>query len=166
MTKLNFKNTVEGSLLEGFYPKGWDLDQIDRCCELGLNGIISRADFWNDEFHPEPVTNLETMEQRMGEEIARVIMESRARNEQLAIILPVGPMGMYKYVVDILKNNNVSADHVTTFNMDEWSDRNGNTMPADQDGGFEKAMKQALFEPLGSLTVPTTQRNFATKTPI
>ena len=163
MTKLNFLNTVKGSLLEGFYPRGWDLENIDRCCDLGLNGITQRADFWDPNFHPEPVDDLETMERRMGEEIARVIIDARKNSEELAIILPVGPMGMYKYVIDILKSENISADHVTTFNMDEWSDKDGNTMPPDQDGGFEKAMNEALFEPLGELTVPKEQRNFATK---
>jgi glucosamine-6-phosphate deaminase len=52
---------------------------------------------------------------------------------------------------------------VTTFNMDEWSDAKGNTMPGDQPGGFEHAMGEALFKPLGKLTVPQGQRNFATK---
>lgn len=163
MAKLDFANTVKGSLLEGFYPTGWDYQKIDQCCDLGLEGVTKRASFWHDEFAPEPVASLQKMEQRMGEEIAQVIMDTRTNNQQLAIILPVGPMGMYKYVVDMLTSNQVSADHMTTFNMDEWSDRDGNTMPPDQDGGFEKAMNEALFEPLGNLTVPKAQRNFATK---
>ena len=47
--------------------------------------------------------------------------------------------------------------------MDEWSDAKGNTMPGDQPGGFEHAMSEALFGPLGKLTVPPDQRNFATR---
>jgi len=43
------------------------------------------------------------------------------------------------------------------------ADRSGNTMPGDQPGGFEKAMTDALFGPLGKLAVPEAQRNFATK---
>ncbi len=163
MATLNFMNTVKGSLLEGFYPTGWDYEKIDACCDLGLEGVTQRASFWHPDFAPEPVDNLETMERRMGEEIARVIIEARQASKPLAIILPVGPMGMYKHVVGILRRENISADHVTTFNMDEWSDKHGNTMPGDQAGGFELAMKEAFFEPLGELTVPASQRNFATK---
>ena len=163
MATLNFMNTVKGSLLEGFYPTGWDYEKIDACCDLGLEGVTQRASFWHPDFVPEPVDNLETMERRMGEEIARVIIEARQASKPLAIILPVGPMGMYKHVVGILRRENISADHVTTFNMDEWSDKHGNTMPGDQAGGFELAMKEAFFEPLGELTVPASQRNFATK---
>jgi glucosamine-6-phosphate deaminase len=47
--------------------------------------------------------------------------------------------------------------------MDEWADAKGNAMPGDQPGGFEYAMTQAFFGPLGKLTVPEAQRNFATK---
>jgi glucosamine-6-phosphate deaminase len=72
-------------------------------------------------------------------------------------------MGMYKTVVERLKKSGTSCDHVTTFNMDEWSDKAGNTMPGDQAGGFEHAMVEALFEPLGKLSVPKDQRNFAVK---
>lgn len=118
---------------------------------------------WNQNFSPIPVNDLTAMERKMGEEIAAQIIETKNDNKELAIILPVGPMGMYKYVVDKLKETNTSADHVTTFNMDEWSDREGDTMPSDQDGSFEGAMGEALFDPLDNLTVPTTQRNFATK---
>ena len=47
--------------------------------------------------------------------------------------------------------------------MDEWSDRQGVTMPGNQPGGFEHAMTEALFGPLGKLSVPKAQRNFATR---
>ncbi len=163
MTKLDFRSTVKDSLLEGFYPSGWDLEKIDRCCDLGLEKLITPGDHWHPSFTPTPVDNLQEMEQRMGTEIANQIIETRKASQELAIILPVGPMGMYKYVVEILMSEKVSASHVTTFNMDEWSNKNGDTMPPDQDGSFEGAMKEALFDPLQDLTVPEDQRNFATK---
>lgn len=163
MNELNFINTVKGSLLEGFYPKGWDLEKIDTCCEMGLEGVLQPGSHWDKDFTPEAVDSLAEMELRMGQEIAREIIETHHRGQELAIILPVGPMGMYAHVVKALKDNNVSASHVTTFNMDEWSNQAGDTMPSDQVGGFERAMNEALFEPLGELTVPPEQRNFATK---
>lgn len=163
MEKLNFLNTVKGSLLEGFYPLGWDFEKIDRCCDLGLEKLLKPSSYWNQGFTPTPVSSLEEMEKRMGEEIAAQIIETSNNSQELAIILPVGPMGMYKYVVEQLKKNRVSAGHVTTFNMDEWSNKEGDTMPSDQSGSFEGAMNEALFHPLGDLTVPLNQRNFATK---
>jgi glucosamine-6-phosphate deaminase len=160
---LNFLNTVKGSLLEGFYPAGWDLRRIDRCCTLGLNALTKRRREWHAQFKPVAVKDVAEMDRRMGDAIADQIEQTRRRKQKLAIILPVGPMGMYKQVLQRIKASRTPCDHVTTFNMDEWSDARGNTMPGDQVGGFEHAMIDALFGPLGKLTVPAGQRNFATK---
>jgi glucosamine-6-phosphate deaminase len=99
----------------------------------------------------------------MGDDIADVIEQTRRAGRKLAIILPVGPVVMYKQVVRRLRLSATRCDHVTTFNMDEWSDKNGNSMPGNQPGGFEYTMGQCLFNLLGKLTVPREQRNFATK---
>lgn len=82
----------------------------------------------------------------------------------LAFILPVGPMGMYRWAVYFLNEWGVPCDHVHGFNMDEWADAQGNTLPGDQPGGFQNAMEQAFYGPLGTRTVPVKQRHFALKT--
>jgi glucosamine-6-phosphate deaminase len=158
---INMLTTIRGSLLENLYPAGWDLARIDKCCAMGLKKVTTRADFWHKDFRPVPVEDVEEMDRKMGDAIADDIERSRTVGTKLAIILPVGPMGMYKTVVERLKASRTSCDHVTTFNMDEWSDRDGNTMPGDEPGGFEHAMIEALFKPLGKLTIPPPQRNFA-----
>ena len=161
--KLTMLNTMEGSLLAGFYPGGWDLKRIDKCCALGLEGVMKAGSWWSREFRPVVVRDVAEMDRRMGEAIAGEILTTRKRGQELAIILPVGPMGMYKTVVEIIKREKAACEHVTTFNMDEWSDAKGNTMAGDQPGGFEHAMNGALFGPLGKFTVPAGQRNFATR---
>jgi glucosamine-6-phosphate deaminase len=99
----------------------------------------------------------------MGHEIAREIQKTRAEGRPLAIILPVGPMGMYRWTVYFLKEWGVPCDHVHGFNMDEWSDAQGNTLPPDNSGAFQYAMQEALYGPLGKNTVPIKQRHFALK---
>ena len=160
---INMLTTIKGSLLEGFYPKGWDLKRIDDCCAMGLEKVKTPGEHWHKQFKAIPVAGVDAMDTRMGDVIANEIERSRKRGKPLALILPVGPMGMYKQVVRRLKRSRTSADHVTTFNMDEWSDRKGRTFPGDQPGGFEHAMTEALFDPLGQYTVPKEQRNFATR---
>ncbi|MGA2498466.1 MAG: glucosamine-6-phosphate isomerase [Tepidisphaeraceae bacterium] len=160
-TALTMLNTIKGSLLQGFYPAGWDLRRIDRCCGLGLKGVMRRGKWWHRAFTPVAVGNVAELDGRMGDAIADEIECTRREGRRLALILPVGPMGMYRTVVARLKKSRTACDHVSTFNMDEWSDAKGNTMPGNQPGGFEHAMKAALFEPLGRLTVPPRQRNFA-----
>ncbi|HOL66867.1 MAG TPA: glucosamine-6-phosphate isomerase, partial [bacterium] len=81
----------------------------------------------------------------------------------LILILPVGPMGMYQWAVYFLREWRVDCRHVYGFNMDEWSDAQGNTLPADNPGAFQNAMENAFYGPLGELTVPVEQRHFATR---
>ena len=156
---MDLLSTIKGSLLEGFFPKGWDLKRIDECCDKG----VAREDFWHKDFNPIECENIYEFDTLMGHEIALKIKEARDRGEKLAIILPVGPMGMYKWAVYFLNAWNVKCDHVYTFNMDEWADSEGNTLPNDNPASFEYSMKQAFFDKLGENTVPPSQRNFATK---
>ena len=72
-------------------------------------------------------------------------------------------MGMYRWAVYFLKEWNVDCTHVYGFNMDEWSDSEGNTLDSADPAAFQNAMQQAFYGPLGNLTVPKEQRNFATK---
>ena len=156
---MDFMSTVKGSMLEDFYPAGWDMAKIDACCEKG----VAREDFWHEDFQPLACENIYEFDTKMGHEIALQIKLARERGEKLAMIIPVGPMGMYKWAVYFLKEWNVCCDHVYTFNMDEWADGEGNTLPSDNPAAFEYCMKEAFFNKLGDLTVPENQRNFATK---
>lgn len=156
-------NTLKGSLLENFYPSGWDLRRMDRCAGMSKAQLLKPARFWHAGFKPIVVDDVAEMDRRMGDAIADQVEQTRRAGVPLALILPVGPMGMYKQVVARLKVSKTPCDHVTTFNMDEWSDAKGNSMPGDVPGGFEHAMTQALFGPLGKLAVPPARRNFATK---
>ena len=150
-------------MLEGFYPAGWDFEKIDACVGAPET-ITERQAFWNRDFTPVPCESLSDFETYMGHEIAMQIKLAGDRKEKIAFILPVGPMGMYRWVVYFLKEWKVSCKHVYTFNMDEWADGEGNTLASDNPGSFQYAMEHALFDPLGELTVPVEQRNFATKT--
>ncbi|MBO5930532.1 MAG: glucosamine-6-phosphate isomerase, partial [Clostridia bacterium] len=124
---------------------------------------VAREDFWHKDFNPIACNDIYEFDTLMGHEIALKIKEARDKGEKLAMILPVGPMGMYRWAVYFLKEWNVSCSHVYTFNMDEWADADGNTLPSDNPASFEFSMKQAFFNPLGELTIPESQRNFATK---
>ena len=160
---MNFITTVKGSELENFYPRGWDMRKIDECCANAPEAVFERQKHWHDGFNPVLCENIYDFDTLMGHEIALRIKKARDEKRELAMILPVGPMGMYKWAVYFLKEWNVSCSHAHTFNMDEWADSDGNTLPADDPASFENAMKNAFFGPLGSLTVPEAQRNFASK---
>ena len=158
---MDFNSTVKGSLLEGFYPEGWDFEKIDACCSHKPSEVLDRQDFWNKDFSPVMCNSLDEFNVKMGHEIANEIKKANERGEKIAFILPVGPMGMYKWAVYFLTEWNVSCKNVWCFNMDEWADADGNTITGE--ASFQNAMETAFYNPLGELTVPKDHRNFATK---
>lgn len=160
---MNFLTTQKGSLMENYYPAGWDLEKIDKCCQNAPETIRERQSFWNKDFDLIEAENVYDFDMMLGHEIALEIKSCADEGRKLAMILPVGPMGMYKWAVYFLKAWKVSCKHVYGFNMDEWSDGEGNTLDSSCEGSFQNAMEGAFYGPLGELTVPVSQRNFATK---
>ena len=160
---MDLLSTLSGSLMETFLPSGWDLAKIDSCVGDDPSSITDPQPWWHDDFELVPCGSLGDFDAMLGHEIAMTIRQARDDGHQLAMILPVGPMGMYRWAVYFLKEWGVSCSHVHGFNMDEWSDADGNTLPSDHPGAFENAMSDAFYGPLGDLTVPLNQRHFAAK---
>ena len=161
---MNLLTTFRGSMMEGFLPAGWDLEKIDRLADHAGAAMVKRCPWWHPNFEPVACGSLTDFDTYMGHEIAREIQLTKQQGRPLAMILPVGPMGMYRWAVYFLKEWGVSCEHVHGFNMDEWSDAQGNTLPSDNSGAFQYAMEQAFYGPLGAATVPKAQRHFALKT--
>ena len=75
---MNFISTVKGSLLENFYPEGWDMQRIDECCEKGTQ----REEFWNKDFNPVECENINDFDTFMGHEIALQIKQTRDNGQK------------------------------------------------------------------------------------
>lgn len=161
--RIDLASTLSGSLLEGFFPAGWDLARIDACCSHPAETVTAPQPWWHADFTPIPCASLSDFDTLLGHEIAMQIRRTRDAGKKLALILPVGPMGMYRWAVYFLTEWGVKCDHVYGFNMDEWSDGDGNTLPPESPAAFRYAMEEAFYGPLGSLTVPEGQRHFAVK---
>ncbi len=159
---MNLLTTFAGSMMEGFLPAGWDLAKIDACASHHPGLVIDRMPWWSPEFEPISCATMADFDVKLGHEIARTIQRTRAEGRQAALILPVGPMGMYRWAVYFLKEWGVGCEHVHGFNMDEWSDREGKTLPSNDPGAFQNAMQSAFYGPLEALTVPKSQRWYAT----
>lgn len=160
---INLLTTIKGSLLEGYFPEGWDLAKIDALCARKAETITRREAWWNKQFAAVPCKTLADFDTMMGHEIALEIANAKKAKREIAFILPVGPMGMYRWAIYFLQQWGVDCKHVHGFNMDEWSDAKGNVLPAKDPGSFQNAMEQAFYGPLGALTVPKAQRHYATK---
>src|ERR1051326_2401766 len=160
---MNLLTTIAGSLMQGYFPAGWDLARIDQLASSAGADFVRRESWWHPQFEPVACASYEDFDTYMGHEIAREIQLARQAGRKLILILPVGPMGMYRWAISFLREWGVRCDHVHGFNMDEWSDGQGNTLPSDNPGAFQYAMEHAFYGPLGDLTVPPKQRRFALK---
>ncbi len=160
---MNMLDTLKNSNFANILPEGWDIAKIMECVSNDPATVCDRQSFWHKDFTPVKCTNLEEFGAYMGFEIAMQIKQTKEEGRKLILILPVGPMGMYKWAVYFLKQLNVDCKHVYGFNMDEWADCDGNTLPGSDPAAFQNAMTEAFYGPLGELTVPENQRNFATK---
>lgn len=165
---MNFLSTRAGSYAGPVYPAGWDYTKIDRITSrTGPGEFVKRQPHWHKDFEPvscdDSSGGVESMNAMMGYEIFDVIRQAAAEKREIALILPVGPMGMYKWAIYFCRKHEVSCRHVHGFNMDEWADADGNSTPPNAPGSFQGAMEAALYGPLGKLTVPKNQRNFATR---
>jgi glucosamine-6-phosphate deaminase len=148
--------------MEGFLPRGWDLARIDACCAHAPEAIAERQPWWHARFDLVPCDSVADFDVMMGHEIASAIKQARDAGRPVALVLPVGPMGMYRWAVFFLTEWDVPCEHVFGFNMDEWSDRAGVTLPPEHKGAFQNAMETAFYGPLAKRTVPPANRWFAT----
>lgn len=160
---MNFFDTVNESLLSDFYPRGWDMQKIDKCCVHPPESILERQYFWNSQFFPVRCDNVECMAMMMGHEIANVIRTTKEDGRPLVLMLPADPLGMYQWTVYFLQQWHIDCKHVHSFSISEWSDKDGNTIESDNKASFQHAIQQAFYSPLKELTVPVSQRNFATQ---
>jgi glucosamine-6-phosphate deaminase len=161
--KIDLLSTLNDSLFQDFYPKGIDLKRLDDCCSRSPEEVFTREKWWHQEFAPVQADTLEDFNTLMGLEIALQIKLARDEGRDIIVILSAGPMGMYRWAAEFLNSWNVDCSHVHGFNMDEWSDADGNTLPSSNPGAFRNAMETAFYGRLKTGTVPESQRHFATK---
>lgn len=73
------------------------------------------------------------------------IRSARDEGRPFVAILPVGPVPQYEEAARLINEEQLSLDHVTTFNMDEYANEHGETAPATWEGSFRTAMWSNLF---------------------
>lgn len=162
MERIDLLSTLNGSSFEGFYPQGINLRKLDDCCSRKPEEVFQAEPWWHENFRPVQADSLGDFNTLMGLEIALQIKMAKDEGRDIIVILSAGPMGMYRWAAEFLNAWGVDGSHVHGFNMDEWSDAEGNTLPSSHPGAFRNAMEDAFYGRLDG-TVPENQRHFATK---
>ena len=80
---MDFIDTVKGSMPDGFYPEGWDMEKIDKCCRISPEDVIKPESFWHKDFKPVRCDTLGEFDTLMGHEIALRIKKLRMRAKSL-----------------------------------------------------------------------------------
>ena len=78
-------------------------------------------------------------------EIADEIKAHNTAGNPTALILPVGPIGQFSVLADICNRERISWHNVWTFNMDEYCDWEGRSIPLDHPLSFEGYMRGKFF---------------------
>ena len=93
--------------------------------------------------------------------LADEIKANNEANQPTRVILPVGPVGQYPYLVEICNQERISWRNTFTFNMDEYCDWQGRWIPADHPLSFRGIIHRSLFDRLHpDLRIPVEQTHF------
>ena len=123
-----------------------------------------------DHITPEELTKNARMplrvmssEDAMYREMAEIMVDCicKKNGEQTVIILPVGPIGQYKYLAQLINARRVSLKNCWFINMDEYLDADDRPIAYDNPLSFHAIMDRELYSKLDSeLIMPPSQRLF------
>ena len=102
-------------------------------------------------------------EEKMYEEMGRIMADCIEKNhgKQTVIILPVGPIGQYKYLAKEINERGLSLKNCYFINMDEYLDDSDRPIPKDDPLSFHGIMDRVLYSQINpELIMPESQRLF------
>lgn len=97
----------------------------------------------------------------MAEDIAELIRQKNMEQKKCVIILPVGPVYQYPYLVDIINKNKISLKNVWIINMDEYLDNNYAYIDIGNKLSFRAFMRNEFYRKISrELLMPEEQQVF------
>lgn len=119
--------------------------------ELGRNSTI-RVTIGDDS---------DDLAHRMAADMADVIRRQNQRGQPTRLIVPVGPVGQYPHLAELVNRERLSLAHVWFFNMDEYLTDSDEWVALDHPLSFRAFMDRRFFSMLDPcLAPPAAQRIF------
>ena len=105
--------------------------------------------------------DIDVLHQHFAETIAGEIKANNAKGRATKLILPVGPVGQYPILVDMINTETISLKKCWFFFMDENCDDNGIVVPMSHPLSFKGEMEEMFFSKINrNLTIPAKQLTF------
>jgi glucosamine-6-phosphate deaminase len=103
--------------------------------------------------------DVDSIYQAIAEIMVEIILEKKG--QKVTMILPVGPVGQYPIFAEEIGQRGVDCHNLWTFNMDEFLDRNGRTIPETHPMSFKRIMMETFFNQISvDLRMPVGQMHF------
>ena len=104
------------------------------------------------------LSDLDALHRHFAESIADEIRANNSRNRRTRLILPVGPVGQYPILAEILNDQKISLKKCWFFMMDEHCDDNGRVLDPEHPLSFRGAFQELFLSRVHrSLQIPARQ---------
>ncbi len=90
--------------------------------------------------------DVDAMHEHLAAAIAAEIQANNARGQLTRLILPVGPVGQYPILLEMINSQRICLRRCWFFFMDEYCDDNGHTLPASHPLSFRREMNELFFD--------------------
>jgi glucosamine-6-phosphate deaminase len=107
------------------------------------------------------LNDLETLHQHFASSIAEEIKKNNKENKSTKLILPVGPVGQYPILKDLINQQGIKLKDCYFFFMDEYADHTGCEIDEKHPLSFKKEMQELFFDHINQkLNIPSNQLFF------
>ena len=93
--------------------------------------------------------NLEQLHQHFANSIASEIRTNNIKNTPTRLILPIGPIGQYPILAQIINKEPLSLKYTWIFFMDEYCGEDGKALETDHPLSFKRIAEEKFFNLLG-----------------
>lgn len=148
--------TTQSSSAAYGYSKMKRQEEVRRLLKLSTAQMQKRA---GDRLVILP--HIDALHRHFAESIAAEIQSNNNRGRPTKLILPVGPVGQYPILADMINDQRISLKRCWFFMMDEHCDNNGITLPDDHPLSFRHVFNDLFASRVKrNLMVPAKQLIF------
>jgi glucosamine-6-phosphate deaminase len=110
---------------------------------------LSRREPWHHpDFHVRVIEGAAALYQALAEDMLSRIVAAAEAGQPFVGIFPVGPVGQYPRLAELINQRRVSCKHVHLFFLDEYAFENGATLAATSPWSFAHIARRELFSAL------------------